>query len=283
MLHLLTHTAGFPNAPYRPTDYWDPAKRAKRYRQWRLDWEPGTKFTYHASSSMYVIADVLERVWEDHFESLISERIAKPLELLELLLGCPNHLQDCVADIVHCGDAMAPEEYAALGLEEPPVTEVTEDVLTKFNEPDTRSVPIPGGGGYASAKTLALWYQTLIGYRPRPRWQGLPWDEATVQHAREVRTHGLRDPSQGYPVLRGLGIVIAGKEDANLRGFGHGVSDQTFGHNGAGGQIAWVDPETELSFVYLTNGHDRDAIRQARRGIALSSLAAKLAELSSRS
>ena len=107
---------------------------------------------------MYVIADVLERVWEDHFESLISERIAKPLELPELLLGCPNHLQDRVADIVHCGDAMAPEEYAALGLEEPPVTEVTEDVLTKFNEPDTRSVPIPGGGGYASAKTLALWY-----------------------------------------------------------------------------------------------------------------------------
>ena len=40
MLHLLTHTAGFPNAPYRPTDYWDPEKRAKRYEQWRLDWEP---------------------------------------------------------------------------------------------------------------------------------------------------------------------------------------------------------------------------------------------------
>ena len=45
MLHLLTHTAGFPNAPYRPTDYWDPEKRAKRYEQWRLDWEPGTQLS----------------------------------------------------------------------------------------------------------------------------------------------------------------------------------------------------------------------------------------------
>jgi CubicO group peptidase (beta-lactamase class C family) len=117
----------------------------------------------------------------------------------------------------------------------------------------------------------------LIGYGTGPRWQGLPWNEETVQRAREVRTHGLRDPIQGYPVLRGLGIVVAGKEDAHLRGFGHGVSAEAFGHNGAGGQIAWVDPNTDLSFVYLTNGHDRHAIRQAKRGIALSSLAAKLA------
>ena len=277
MLHLLTHTAGFPNAPYRPTDYWDPEKRAKRYEQWRLDWEPGTQFTYHPSSSMYVIADVLERVWEDDFVSLINQRIAKPLNLPELLVGCPSHLQDRVADIVHCGAAVTAKEYAALGLEMPPITEVTEDALTKFNEPETRSVPIPGGGGYTSAKTLALWYQALIGYGPEPRWQGLPWNEETVQRAREIRTHGLRDPIQGYPVLRGLGIVIAGKEDAHLRGFGHGVSEGAFGHNGAGGQIAWVDPETELSFVYLTNGHDRHTIRQARRGIALSSLAANLA------
>ena len=277
MLHLLAHTAGFPNAPYRPRDYWDPAKRAKRYEQWRLDWEPGTRFTYHPSSSMYVIADVLERVWGDDFVSLVNERITNPLELPERLVGCPSQLQGRVADIVHCGAAMTPEQYAALGLKMPPITEVTEDALTKFNEPETRSVPIPGGGGYASAKTLALWYQALIGFGPGARWRGLPWDEETVQHAREIRTHGLRDPIQGHPVLRGLGIVIAGKEDAHLRGFGHGVSEKAFGHNGAGGQIAWVDPETELSFVYLTNGHDRHAIRQARRGIALSSLAAHLA------
>ena len=217
MLHLLTHTAGFPNAPYRPRDYWDPAKRAKRYEQWRLDWEPGTRFTYHPSSSMYVIADVLERVWGDDFVSLVNERITNPLELPELLVGCPSQLQGRVADIVHCGAAMTPEEYAALGLEMPPITEVTEDALTKFNEPETRSVPIPGGGGYASAKTLALWYQALIGFGPGARWRGLPWDEETVQHAREIRTHGLRDPIQGHPVLRGLGIVIAGKRRRSLK------------------------------------------------------------------
>ena len=87
----------------------------------------------------------------------------------------------------------------SVGPRDAPITEVTEDALTKFNEPETRSVPIPGGGGYTSAKTLALWYQALIGYGTGPRWQGLPWNEETVQQAREIRTHGLRDPIQGYP------------------------------------------------------------------------------------
>ena len=72
-------------------------------------------------------------------------------------------------------------------------------------------------------------------------------------------------------MLRGLGIVIAERR-RSLKGFGHGVSAEAFGHNGAGGQIAWVDPNTELSFVYLTNGHDRHAIRQAKRGIAYQAL-----------
>jgi len=48
----------------------------------------------------------------------------------------------------------------------------------------------------------------------------------------------------------------------------------TFGHNGAGGQIAWADPESGISFAYVTNGLDAHVIRQGRRGIALSSLAA---------
>ena len=33
--HLLTHTAGFPNAPFRPTDYWDRDRRNARARDHR--------------------------------------------------------------------------------------------------------------------------------------------------------------------------------------------------------------------------------------------------------
>ena len=79
----------------------------------------------------------------------------------------------------------------------------------------------------------------------------------------------------GVTANRGLGVVIAGDDGkANLRGFGHTQSPGTFGHNGAGGQIAWADPESGISFAYLTNGLDAHILRQGRRGIGLSSRAA---------
>jgi CubicO group peptidase (beta-lactamase class C family) len=85
------------------------------------------------------------------------------------------------------------------------------------------------------------------------------------------------DPIFHTPANRSAGLVIAGDDGkASLRGFGKTQSPGTFGHNGAGGQIAWADPASGLSFVYLTNGLDQHMVRQAKRGVALSSIAAEL-------
>jgi CubicO group peptidase (beta-lactamase class C family) len=104
------------------------------------------------------------------------------------------------------------------------------------------------------------------------------WKPETLASARRVRTGDLRDPVHGNLAWRGLGIVIAGDETRNFRGFGHTNSPQAFGHNGAGGQLAWADPVSGLSLAYLTNGHDRNPIREGRRGVAISSHAASLLE-----
>jgi len=52
---------------------------------------------------------------------------------------------------------------------------------------------------------------------------------------------------------------------------GRTVSPQTFGHNGAGGQIAWADPATGASFVFVTAGLDMNFMREARRIASLAS------------
>ena len=96
--------------------------------------------------------------------------------------------------------------------------------------------------------------------------------------AREVRTGDLTDPIFGKRAHRGLGIVIAGDGDRVYRGFGRTGSPLMFGHNGAGGQIAWGDPESGVSLGYCTNGMDRHPLRQARRTVAIASLAAVCAE-----
>jgi CubicO group peptidase (beta-lactamase class C family) len=272
---LFTHTAGFPSAPSGPKDWAGPAALRARFARWRLNWEPGSRFEYHPSSSMWVIAALVEERSGLPFGEFVRTRIAEPLELPDLILGTPRSQCGRVADIVHSGSALSAEEFRARGWPVPPATEVTEENVERFNRDDVRAVGVPGGGATTNAATLALFYQALLDGRT-PDGRAL-WAPETLALARGVRTGDLLDPLFGKRVHRGLGVCVAGDADRVFRGFGHGNSAEAFGHNGAGGQIAWADPASGLSFAYLTNGFDRDAIRQARRGVALSSRAADLA------
>lgn len=271
---LLTHTAGFPAAPFKSLDWLDPGRRYERFAQWRLAWEPGSRFEYHPTSSMWVLAEILERRGGIAFQQFIRERICMPLGLQDLFVGLPDDQNARVVPCSHAGEALTESDYQRLGMPPPPVTEVTEEAILSFNDPAIRAVGVPGGGGITSAADLALYYQALLhgglnGSRV--------WSAGTLAEARRVRTGELLDPVFGKPVSRGLGIVIAGDESRNYRGFGHTNSALTFGHNGAGGQLAWVDPASGISLAYLTSAHDRNTIRQGRRGVAIGSLAAGLA------
>jgi CubicO group peptidase (beta-lactamase class C family) len=89
-----------------------------------------------------------------------------------------------------------------------------------------------------------------------------------------VRNH-LPEMWTSIPANRSLGLILAGDDGySNVRGLGRTVSPGAFGHNGAGGQLAWADPATGLSLGYCTNGYDQHVVREPRRGTAISSLAA---------
>ena len=273
---LFLHTAGFPNAPFRPTDWLDRDRRLARFAQWRLNWEPGTRFEYHPSSSMWVVAEIIERRTGRDFTEFVRAEVAEPLGLRDLYVGLPGPENPRVTELMHCGDPMTSEDYERLGIPEPPVTEVTEEAILSFNRPEVRAVGVPGGGGIMSAAELALFYQGLIhgGSVDGRRI----WRESTLEMARTVRFGDLRDPMSGVPVNRGLGIVIAGDEYRNFRGFARDNSPLAFGHGGAGGQIAWGDPVTGISIGYCTNGHDRNPMRLGRRGLSISKRVAALVE-----
>lgn len=271
VLHLLTHTAGFPNAPFRPADWLDAQRRAARWQQWRLADAPGSRFEYHPTATMWVLAELIERLTGQGFTQFVREALLDPLGLPEFHLGLPADLNPRVVPCLPVGDALTEADYVRLGMTPPPVTEVTEDAIVSFNDPAIRAIGVPGGGGITDAATLALFWQRLL-HGGRMGMQLFTAD--TLRRVREVRTGSLRDPVLGMPANRGLGIIVAGDETRTGRGFGHTNSASAIGHNGAGGQIAWADPETGLSFAYLTGGHDRNRIREARRSVALSSLAA---------
>lgn len=273
---LFTHTAGFPHAPFKPLEWNDKARRLERYSQWTLNWPPGSRFEYHPTASMWIIAELIERRTNQSFQSFVSERIAQPLGLRDLFVGLPESEQHRAMPCEHNGDPMTAEDWGRLGMPVPPVTEVTEDAIERFNLPEVQAVGVPGGGGFMSAAELAMFYQALL-------HGGLNgthlWDEATLARGRTVLTGDTTELMLGHLVNRTLGLIVSGDEQRNFRGFGKTNSPLAFGHNGAGGQIAWADPATGLSLGYCTNTHDRNNVRQGRRGVAISSIAAECAPL----
>ena len=270
--HLLTHTAGFPHAPFRPVEWRSKEARLTRFKQWRIFWEPGTQFEYHPSSSMYVVAEIIERASGTDFGDFVQTRIFDPLRRSNSFIGLPDDQGARALEIKYCGEELSEQEYKEMGFPIPPETEVTEDAILSFNERDVRASGIPGGGAFSNAKDMAMFYQALLhGGTDQKRL----WQEDILVSAKAIRNPELTDPVFKKAANRGLGIVISGDTDRNYRGFGKTNSPFAFGHNGAGGQLCWADPDTGLSFVYLTSGHDRNPIRQGRRGVSISSLAAE--------
>jgi CubicO group peptidase (beta-lactamase class C family) len=270
---VMLHTAGFPHAPM-PFDQGATSEgRTAAFARWRLNWEPGSTYEYHATSAHWVLAEIIERVTGQDYRDFIEERVTRPVGIDRRVLGLPRDQQDGIAELVHCGSPATPDELeAVLGIRELPVTEVTPEALLSFNTPAAREVGVPGGGGVMTAADMALYYQALL-HNPGGIWDGDVLRDATGNVRSMVPERWF-----GLPASRALGVVVAGDDGrGNLRGFGKTGSPRMFGHGGAGGQIAWADPDTGLSFGYTTNGLDQNVIREGRRGVALSSIAAECA------
>ena len=273
---VLLHISGFPNAPYPPDEWLDRNKRLERFKMWRLEWPVASKFTYHPTSGFWVIAEIIERLSGMGFREFVYERISKPLGLTDLRVGLPRELQGRVADLIHVGEELTPEERKKMGLPPPIETEVTPEAIIGFNRPNVREAGVPGGGGIMTAADLALFYQGLLHNRSRDGKQ--IWKPEALKDALRVRSGDYTDPLLGHKVNRALGVVISGGDGfANFRGFGKTNSPDAFGHGGAGGQIGWADPATGISLGYCTNGFDRNEVRMGRRGVAISSFAASCA------
>jgi CubicO group peptidase (beta-lactamase class C family) len=267
---LLTHTAGIPRAPYRQRD-WDWSRLPEAFARWRLNWEPGSRYEYHHTTGMWVLAALVQARTGMDFREFVRTRIAEPLGLPDLRIGLPRALQGRLADLVYVGRERTPEEFAAVGMPVPPPTEVTEEAIGGFNDARVREIGVPGGGGTATAADLALYYQALVA-----GGAGV-WQPETIAEVRRIRNPDFLEPLFGRPANRGLGVVVAGGPEKVFLGFGKGCSAEAFGHLGVGGQIGWCDPATGLSFGFCTNGVERDPLALGRRTAALANRAASCA------
>jgi CubicO group peptidase (beta-lactamase class C family) len=256
---VLLHTAGFPNAHLDPVTGADPAARRAAFAGWDLEWEPGTRFEYHAGSAHWVLVELIERVTGLDFRDAIEQRVTTPLGLPRLL-GIPMEQQgDIVSGVVLGASSGGPIELTEL--------------LAVANDPTVRATGVPGGGGLMSAATMARFYQALLHDRA-----GL-WEAEVLRDATTRVRCTFDDPMMQVPVNRTRGLVLAGDDGLHQfrqAVFGAACSPGAFGHAGACLQVAWADPATGTSFAFFKNGYHADMVADAMNVVPLADLAAAL-------
>jgi CubicO group peptidase (beta-lactamase class C family) len=275
---VMVHTAGLPNAPLTLEAGADRALRVSQMEDWVLEWEPGTQYAYHGLSGHWIMAELVERITGTDYRSALRQRVLDPLGLDRVQLGAPEADQGDISPMVRVGAPPSPEAIVELlGV---PLSVLTalpslpagaEDVLETLRRPDVIAAGWPGGGGVSDAASYALFYQHLL-HDPKGLW------DPRVLHDAKTHVRNLLPDFLGRAAYRTLGLETSGDDDKRDKRIGYGAtSPGTFGHAGAGGQVAWADPAIGLSFVFLTSSIDADFVRMYRREATVTRLAAACA------
>ena len=82
---VMLHTSGFPLAPLPPLEGATSEGRCARFADWRLNWEPGTKYQYHPTSAHWVLAEIIERVTGQDYRDVVQARVTDPAGLPKVL------------------------------------------------------------------------------------------------------------------------------------------------------------------------------------------------------
>jgi CubicO group peptidase (beta-lactamase class C family) len=233
----MTHQGGFPSADVTKASRSDHARMRAEVCDFSLDWTPGTRLQYHPRAAHLTQAMVIEAITGQDYRDVIRDRVLAPLGLAkEIYVGVPQAEQE------RCADTYAPEP--------------------RDNSAEFKAAGMPSGGGYATARGMAAFYQMLLGHGRLGNVRLL--SPRLVSYVTRSHTGERGDDAMGgIPMHRGLGPHVRGDSD-RIRGLGTIGAPETFGHGGAGTSYSWADSMSGVSFTYITNFMSPDPWHSAR-------------------
>ncbi len=254
---LLSHRAGLlgPDGGYSLEELLGHDRLAARLAAMAPLWEPGTAHGYHGLTIGVLIEELVRRVTGTTLRDFFEREVRAPLGA-EFYLGLPAPLEPRVASIIMppvlslspvpqvppapqaaADAAAAPEhDYAAVAFNTHPGFPAIPNLP---NLPAVRAVGPAAFGGVGSARGIAAIYDACL-----DRAGGGLLSPQTLDQVTALQARG-RDLVLGQDTRYAL---IFQKPDEMLP-FG---SWRAFGHDGAGGSLAFADPLHELSFAYVT-------------------------------
>ncbi|MEV6671933.1 serine hydrolase domain-containing protein [Streptomyces sp. NPDC051162] len=265
--HLLSHRAGLPvlDTPLTPAQAIDGISGPAALAEQAPAWEPGTAHGYHAQTYSWLLGELVLRVTGRTVGSWVAEEMAAPLGA-GLWIGLPASEQARAGRIA---DVEPPADPATAGLRMRPKKAVSDayrdpDSLTRRafaaiepqadeNDPAYRAAELPASAGVATADGLARFYASLLGDLDGTRRLFAP---ATLTLARTEESAGP-DRVLVVGTRFGLGYMLHGAASPLL-------APGSFGHPGRGGSLGFADPESGISFGYVTNGMQKNVTADPR-------------------
>lgn len=247
LFQVLTHQAGFPDAGVDDSVWADHEKLRQQVCNFSLQWTPGSRCDYHPEAAHWALGVVIESVTKRDYREMVRQIVIKPLELSDdIFIGVPKVQQHRIASLYE------PDETGAQRLR------------ARESESNFWAAGVPGGGGYGTAKGLAAFYQMMLG---KGTLNGRRFvSQRTIDYVTRSVTGDRIDSYMGMPMHRGLGPHMRGLTPS-IRGLGTLASPQTFGHGGVGTSYSWGDPDSGVSFSYISNSRVPDPWHSARLDI----------------
>ena len=244
--HVLTHTSGLP----LKLPMMDPAQMGNLQAtvmatcMCPVESVPGERVYYSGLVGTAILAEILRRLEGSKraYRDLMAQDLFVPLGMKDTALGMRADLAPRFCPVVardRRPGLSLPEEYEMFGAMVGPDAE------------------IPSLGCVTTAADLARFTGMLHGHGPAflaPATLAAAMRNHTGTLVNETWSYAIETRGwKPWPANLGLGFYLRG-EGIQPSPFGTLASPGTFGGLGAGSTMFWVDPESDVSCVYLSTG-----------------------------
>lgn len=272
--HLLTHTAGLRLvATGWTTSSWDEIIAGICASHLEAGWVPGLTAGYHAASSWYLLAEIIQRIDGRPYSRYVREAIFEPLGLHDSWIDIPLERLDAYGDrlseMYNTEDRQSPPmgpDPMSHGHLELPTPGGTSRPISALQDPARGLFTYqPGGSARGPTRELGRFYEML---QARGRLGDVRLlSPQTVEALTARHRTGMLDRTFQRVVDWGLGFILDSKgytADPVPYGYGPHCSPRTFGHSGYRSSAGYCDPEHGLVVAVFTNGIPGEAQHQRR-------------------
>lgn len=260
---LLAHRAGLAVLDCGDLDVFDLEGVAAALAAQKPNWPSGTGHGYGPRTFGYLLDAIVRRAAGMPLGDYWRQTFGDPLGL-HFWIGLPDALHPLVARMhaAKAGDLKEPGPFEHALADKSSLTARSFarpagiQGAAATNRPEVWRASLPSFGGIGNARSLARFYDRLAA---GDFFRG-PWREALTRRAGNGPDLVLR---QSTAFSAGFMMDPLDGSGAKLRAT-FGPSVDSFGHPGAGGSLAFADPENRIGFAYVMNRMENGVLRESR-------------------